>query len=76
LPSDLSSYGVKWGIDETALLDYLRSLGPSADHALSDAVSRWWANDGEPTIDGWKDVGLRVFPDATDSAIGRLGNEA
>lgn len=48
-----------------ALLGYLRTLGPTADHALLDAVSRWWeAEDSQSTIEGWAAVGLRVRPDA------------
>jgi hypothetical protein len=65
IPGDESSYGAKWGIDEAALLDYLRRLGPVADHALHDAVSRWWHIDAEPTVDGWAAVGLTVVPDAS-----------
>lgn len=46
---DLSSYGAKHGPEggdpakwEQDLLDYLGRLGPVADHALRDAVARWW----------------------------------
>lgn len=54
---DVSSYGAKHGIDEQALLDVLAGLGPAADHALEDALSRWWAG-GQPR-DGlqWRDGG-------------------
>lgn len=62
---DADAYGTKWGIDEEALLRYLRSLGPTADHALHDAVSRWRLAGAEPTAKGWESVGLRVStPDA------------
>src|SRR5262245_46202494 len=61
-----SSYGEKWGIDEAALLAKIRALGPTADHALHDAISRWWEKwggrqipDDDPT-EGWAAVGLRV----------------
>ncbi|MEU9925055.1 hypothetical protein AB0H51_27870 [Streptomyces griseoluteus] len=57
---ETSSYGAKHGIDETALLDYLRRLGPTADHALHDAIARWWATDAQPTAEGWRSVGLNV----------------
>ncbi|MEU2426876.1 hypothetical protein ABZ619_38690 [Streptomyces sp. NPDC007851] len=57
-----STYGAKWDIDEEALLGYLRALGPTADHALHDAISRWWNTDGEPTVEGWATVGLNVAP--------------
>ncbi|MEV6133146.1 hypothetical protein AB0M05_41210 [Streptomyces violaceusniger] len=58
-----SPYGDKWGIDEEALKKYLRSLGPTADHALHDAVSRWWETNAESTVEGWASVGLMVAPD-------------
>lgn len=55
------SYGEKWGIDEDRLVSYLRALGASADHALADAISRWWAADDHAgTVEGWARVGLRV----------------
>jgi hypothetical protein len=57
---DLSSYGEKHGIDEAALLAYLHTIGPTADHALHDAVSRWWAGHREATAEGWAAVGLAV----------------
>jgi hypothetical protein len=56
-----SSYAAKWGIDEQQLLDYLGSLGPAADHALLDAIARWWQQDNpEETVEGFAKVGLRV----------------
>lgn len=61
-----SSYGKKWGIDEQALLEYLLRLGPTADHALLDAFSRWWALDGEATVEGFAEVGLMVADEAGD----------
>lgn len=67
LPPDVSSYGAKWGPEgsdpatwEQQLLDYLRALGPAADHALRDAISRWWEQDLDRTVDGFAEVGLRV----------------
>jgi hypothetical protein len=54
------SYGDKWGVDEMALVEKLLGLGPAADHALIDAVSRWWAADGEHTAAGWAAVGLTI----------------
>ncbi|MFD9151509.1 hypothetical protein [Streptomyces diastaticus] len=63
LPGE-APYGETWSVDEDALLHYLRTLGPTADHALFDAVSRWWKA-GEPgTVEGWANVGLTVVPDA------------
>jgi hypothetical protein len=53
--SDVSSYGAKWGPEgcdpakwEQDLLGCLGTLGPVADHALRDAIARWWALPGEP----------------------------
>lgn len=62
-----SSYGKKWNIDEQALLEYLLRLGPTADHALLDAFSRWWALDGEATVEGFAEVGLTVVDETSDS---------
>lgn len=53
-------YGDKWGVDEMALVDVLLRLGPAADIALMDAVSRWWAMDAEHTAQGWASVGVTV----------------
>jgi hypothetical protein len=55
-----SSYGAKWGIDEEALLGKLRNLGPAADHALADAMSRCWQWGAEASADGFARVGLAV----------------
>lgn len=62
LPEDTSSFGAKHGIDESALLEWLGSLGPAADHALHDAFTRWWAMAGEEadSAEGFAAVGLRV----------------
>jgi hypothetical protein len=65
---DLSSYGTKWGIDEKELLDYLGTLGPAADHALQDAISRWWEHSQDASVDGFARVGLRVTDDPPRSA--------
>jgi hypothetical protein len=59
-PAGISSYGEKHGIDEGRLLTYLGGLGPAADHALADAVSRWWAGDCDDTPEGFAAVGLQV----------------
>ena len=50
----------KWGTDELAVLDRLSQLGPAADIALCDAVSRWWDLDLDHTPEGWAQVGLTV----------------
>jgi len=57
----LSSYGAKWSINEMEFLEKLRGLGPTTEHALRDAVSRWWATGVEPTVMGWAQVGLNVI---------------
>lgn len=67
LQPDISSYGAKWAPEETDparweqdLLGYLATLGPAADHALRDAISRWWKLGLEPTVEGFAAAGLRV----------------
>ena len=77
---DLSSYGAKHGPEgcdpkqwEQELLDYLGKLSTVADHALRDAIARWWEIEVEPMPDDATDeereereiylfgtVGLRV----------------
>lgn len=50
----------KW---EQDLLDYLGRLSPAADHALRDAIARWWALPDDPELsntDRFALVGLRV----------------
>jgi hypothetical protein len=65
----ISSYAAQYGIDEQELLDYLGGLGPAADAALRDAITRWWEDDGrEDTVDGFGKVGLRVTDTETAEA--------
>jgi hypothetical protein len=71
---DLSSYGAKWGPEgsdpkqwEQDLLDYLGKLNSVADHALMDAIAKWWDipetdwEGREPTEDEAREVGVRRF---------------
>lgn len=54
-------HGQRWGVDEDALLGRLRRLGPAADLALLDAVSRWWASDTrDHSVSGWAEVGVLI----------------
>ena len=39
---ELSSYAGQFGIDEDALLEKLRGLGPLPDLALRIAIAKWW----------------------------------
>lgn len=57
-PASISSYGAKHGIDEARLLDYLGRLGPAADHALADAISRWWDAGEDGTAGGFAAAGI------------------
>lgn len=52
--------GEAWGVDEQQLIGRLAQLGPTADLALYDAVSRWWATGAAHDIEGWASVGLRT----------------
>ena len=55
-----TTWSDKWGIDAQALAARLMELGPVADMALTDAIARWWATDGEHTAEGWAAVGVSV----------------
>jgi hypothetical protein len=66
LASDVSSYGAKHGPKgcdpaewEQDLLGYLGRLNAVADHALADAIARWWDIQG---ID-FGSVGLEILED-------------
>ena len=70
---EISSYGAKHGPDfagdaaqwEQDLLDYLGGLNVTADHALRDAIARWWALPDDPELTDaarFAMVGLRVTP--------------
>lgn len=61
-----SSYAAKWGVDEESLLTRLRRLGPAADHALRDAIARWWESDGEATVEGFQAVGITIVAGPRD----------
>lgn len=57
------SYGVDVGLpllDESALLAKVHRLGPAADAALRDALSRWWDEDQPSTVEGFGAVGIVV----------------
>lgn len=70
-PGGISSYGAQHGIDEKELLDYLARLSPVADHALRDAIARWWQDDGrEDSVEGFARVGLRVTDTDTAETAG------
>jgi hypothetical protein len=73
---DVSSYGAKWGPDgcdakawEQELLDYLGKLSPAADHALTDAIAKWWnipdadweQGEGPATDEEIREVEVRRF---------------
>jgi hypothetical protein len=57
---EAASYGAKHGIKEEELLTYLAGLGPAADHALRDAIARWWAAGADDTVAGFTATGLRI----------------
>jgi hypothetical protein len=54
------SYGDKHGVDEDALTRKLLHLGPTATHALADAVATWWEQEREHTPADWAEVGVRL----------------
>lgn len=56
------AYGQAWDIDEAALVDKARKLGPTACHALTCAVHVWWEQGASHSREGWAVVGVRVIP--------------
>lgn len=50
--------GVRHGTEQ--LQEKLAALGPAADHALRDAISRWYTDRARDTADGFTRYGLRV----------------
>lgn len=63
-PDPIFGLPVDYGFDAGALLAKLAALGPVADVATVDAISRWWAGDDrQHTVEGWAAVGLTVVED-------------
>ena len=38
-----NTFAARYGLDEDKLDSWLKSLSPARDHAVRDALSRWWA---------------------------------
>jgi len=60
LHDDLATTDEKWDVYENALTKKLLDLGPTADHALIDAIARWWEAKAEHSVEGWASVGITV----------------
>lgn len=61
---DAGTYWVpRWDLDGHKLLEKLGALGPAADHALLDAISRFIAAPGEASAEGFAKVGLNAAPE-------------
>jgi len=56
--------------ERQSLLDYLGRLGPAADMALQDAISRWLTMGKEPTVESFGEVGLTVIDTTRPSQHG------
>ena len=52
--------GTRGDVAAEGLTARLLRLGPAADMALADAVSRWWAGDGDHSAEGWAAFGVNV----------------
>ncbi|HET9657319.1 MAG TPA: hypothetical protein VFP72_18345 [Kineosporiaceae bacterium] len=59
-----AEYEAQHGVHPARVVEKLQTLGPAADAALRDALSRWWATQDEGpdahTVEGWARVGVRV----------------
>jgi hypothetical protein len=53
-------YSNMHGIDEDETLALLAGLTVVQDHALVDALSRWWERGGVETVEAFEALGLRV----------------
>lgn len=64
----------RWNLDGHALLEKLIELGPAADHAVYDAVSRYLDARGTryapPTVEDFAKFGLAVTPILAGEATG------
>jgi hypothetical protein len=60
---DPGMYGQHHGLDEDEMTKKLLPIGPAADHALADAIARWWSTQAEHTPEGWASVGIKVHED-------------
>lgn len=63
------------GDDEATqeLLARLKVLSPIREHALVDAVSRWWHHGYGHTPEGWAEVGVRVAEQHPTQGAARSG---
>ena len=60
----LAEYGDQFAphdADTDAFLERLAALRPAAAHALEDAISRWWTQRLEHSIEGWAQVGVQIM---------------
>lgn len=61
IAADPDVWGEKWDVDEDQVLAKLLALGPAADHALADALARWWSDpESQHSLKGWAKVGVHV----------------
>ena len=52
--ADHEDLGDKWGIDQDALVQTLRSMSYAASVAVVDAAERFWASAAAPDATGWR----------------------
>jgi hypothetical protein len=55
-----ASYAARFGVDEQVLLNKLLAVGPAADLALRDAISRWWDAGSGDDADSYRAVGINI----------------
>ncbi len=60
--SDPGAWGEKWRVDEGVLVAKVSKIGPVAGRALAEAIADWWDMDSDATVEGFRAVGLNVFP--------------
>ena len=53
-------------VGTSGFLERIAALGPTAEHALVDALSRWWSHRHDHSVEGWAQVGIQIVEPTHD----------
>jgi hypothetical protein len=59
----MSGISSRWPVNEDSMLVWAGRLRPVTDHAVRDAIWRWWRLGAEASVEGFARVGLRLVPE-------------